>query len=145
MQMKTLEVKTDIQRTDSVMAMSNIRSYSRTQLLVENLLRLYHALRDEDKSCFAEIMSPYTKQNSEHFVYELSRDQIPHELKKLGEVYFKLYEELKTPYGEFKEFEAFVRAYREHFTVEETKVEVKDSSKLNGAMMQSPDDLDATY
>ncbi len=60
MQLKNLKVKTDIQRTDSFMAMSNIRSYSRTQLLVESLLRLCHALRDEDKGRFAEIMSPYT-------------------------------------------------------------------------------------
>jgi hypothetical protein len=145
MQLKKLKVKTDIQRTDSFMAMSNIRSYSRTQLLVENLLRLYHALRDEDKGRFAEIMSPYTKQDSEHFVYELSRDQVPHELKKLGEVYHKLYGELKPRYGELDEFVAFERAYREHFTVEENSVQVNDSSKLTGSTMQSPDDLDATY
>src|SRR4030042_5100544 len=56
MQMKTLEVKTDIQRTDSFMAMSNIRSSSRTQLLVENLLRLNRVLSEEDKGRFAEIM-----------------------------------------------------------------------------------------
>ncbi|MBW2155002.1 MAG: transposase, partial [Deltaproteobacteria bacterium] len=49
-QLKTLKIKTDIQRSDSFMAMSNIRSYSRTQLLIEMLIRLYRVLSDEDKS-----------------------------------------------------------------------------------------------
>ena len=129
MQAKKLRIKTDIQRIDSFMAMSNIRSYNRTQLLVETLLRLNRALRDEDKGRFAEILLPYTKQDSEHFVYELNRNQIPHELKKLGDVYYELYRELKPRYGEIDEFEAFERAYREHFTVKKNKVRVKDSSK----------------
>lgn len=145
MQLKKLRIKTDIQRTDSFMAMSNIRNYSRTQLLLENLLRLNRVLSEEDKSRFAEILSPYMKQDSEHFVYELNRSQIPHELKKLGNVYRELYGQLKPRYGEFDDFEAFERAYREHFTVKRNKVRVKDSSKLTGATMQSPDDLDATY
>jgi Transposase domain (DUF772) len=144
-QLKTLKVKTDIQRTDSFMAMSSIRSYSRTQLLVENLLRMHRVLSSEDKSRFGELLSPYMNQDSEHFVYELSRDQVPHELKKLGGVYHKLYGELKPRYGELDEFEAFERAYQEHFTVKKNKVRVKDSSKLTGGTMQSPDDLDATY
>lgn len=40
-QLKELKVKTDIQRTDSFQAASNIRSYTRLQLLVEIILRVY--------------------------------------------------------------------------------------------------------
>ena len=63
-QLKTLKIKTNIQRSDSFMAMSNIRSYSRTQLLIEMLIRLHRVLSDEDKKRFNDILSPYTKQSS---------------------------------------------------------------------------------
>ena len=36
-QLKRLKIKTDIQRSDSFMAMSNIRSYGWVQLLIESL------------------------------------------------------------------------------------------------------------
>ena len=62
-QLKALKIKTNIQRSDSFMAMSNIRSYSRTQLLVEMLIRLYRVLSDEDKTRFNDILTPYTKQS----------------------------------------------------------------------------------
>ena len=48
-QLKTLKVKTNIQRTDSFMAMSNIQNYGRLQLLIEVLIRLHRILTDEDK------------------------------------------------------------------------------------------------
>ena len=49
-QLKELKIKTDIQRTDSFQAASNIRRYSRLQLLVEMLIRIYRVLSEEDKS-----------------------------------------------------------------------------------------------
>ena len=78
-QLKTLKIKTDIQRSDSFMAMSNIRSYSRTQLLIEMLIRLHRVLSDEDKVRFNDILAPYIKQSSGQYIYNLQRQQIPHE------------------------------------------------------------------
>jgi len=144
-QLKTLGVKTDIQRSDSFMAMSNIRSYGRTQLLVEMLIRLQRVLSDEDKGKFAGILSPYTKQTSEQYIYNLERGQIPHELEKLGCVYHTLYQELESGYRDVGIFQIFERVYHEHFTVIKDKVQVKPSEELNGSMLQSPDDIDATY
>ena len=43
-QLKTLKVKTSIQRADSVLINSNIRSYSRLALLVEVIRRVYQIL-----------------------------------------------------------------------------------------------------
>lgn len=45
-QIKELKIKTDIQRTDTFFAASNIRNYSRLQLLVEVLIRLSRILND---------------------------------------------------------------------------------------------------
>jgi Transposase DDE domain/Transposase domain (DUF772) len=144
-QLKTLGVKTDIQRSDSFMAMSNIRSYGRTQLLVEMLIRLQRVLSDEDKGKFAGILSPYTKQTSGQYIYNLERGRIPHELEKLGCVYHTLYQELESGYRDVGIFQIFERVYHEHFTVIKDKVQIKPSEELNGSMLQSPDDIDATY
>ena len=144
-QLKTLGVKTDIQRSDSFMAMSNIRSYGRTQLLVEILIRLQRVLSDEDKDRFAEILSPYIKQSSGQYIYNLERGQIPHELEKLACVYHKLYQSLEQGYRDLEVFTVFERVYFEHFTVVKNKVQVKPAEELNGGILQSPDDLDAAY
>lgn len=144
-QLKALKIKTSIQRSDSFMAMSNIRSYSRTQLLIEMLIRLHRILSDEDKLRFTEFLEPYIKQSSGQYIYSLERSEIPHELEKLGQLYHKLYEALKQGYQDFEVFGIFERVYTEHFTVVEDKVEVKPSGQLNGGTLQSPDDIDATY
>jgi len=144
-QLKTLGVKTDIQRSDSFMAMSNIRSYGRTQLLVEMLIRLQRVLSDEDKSRFAEILSPYIKQTSGQYIYNLERGQIPHELEKLGQVYHKLYQTLKKGYRDVDIFRIFERVYHEHFTVIKDQVQVRPGEDMTGGTLQSPDDIDATY
>jgi len=144
-QLKTLKIKTDIQRSDSFMAMSNIRSYSRTQLLIEMLIRLYRVLSDEDKLRFEELLNPYIKQSSGQYIYNLQRQQIPHEQQKLGRLYHELYEALKESYKDFEVFGVFERVYTEHFAIVDDKITVKASKELNGSTLQSPDDIDATY
>lgn len=144
-QLKTLKIKTTIQRSDSFMAMSNIRSYSRTQLLIEMLIRLHRVLSDEDKAKFTELLSPYTKQSSGQYIYKLQRGSIPHEQEKLAHLYHRLYETLKERYKEVEMFSIFERVYTEHFTVVDEKITVKPSNELNGGTLQSPDDIDATY
>jgi len=144
-QLKTLKIKTDIQRSDSFMAMSNIRSYSRTQLLIEMLIRLHRILSDQDKLRFNELLNPYTKQSSGQYIYNLDRGSISHEQEKLGQLYHKLYETLKESYKDVEVFRIFERVYTEHFTVIDDTVTIKTGKELNGSTLQSPDDIDATY
>jgi len=144
-QLKQLKIKTDIQRSDSFMAMSNIRSYGRAQLLIEMLLRLYRVLKEEDKERFKDMLSEYTKQTSGQYMYKLERAEIPKELEKLGQIYNNLYEALKEEYKELEIFRIFERVYQEHFTVVKNKVAVKKNEELHSGMLQSPDDIDATY
>ncbi len=144
-QLKTLKIKTHIQRSDSFMAMSNIRSYSRTQLLIEMLIRLHRVLSDEDKATFKECLSPYTTQSSGQYIYNLDRGALPHEQEKLAKLYHTLYQGLKDRYKEVEIFTIFERVYTEHFTVVDEKITLKDSKELDGSTLQSPDDIDATY
>jgi len=144
-QLKKLKIKTDIQRSDSFMAMSNIRNYGRVQLLIEILLRLYRVLKEEDKERFKDMLSDYTKQTSGQYIYKLERTEIPQELEKLGWIYHKLYEALREGYKEIEIFRIFERVYQEHFTVVKNKVAVKKNEELHSGILQSPDDIDATY
>jgi len=144
-QLKTLKLKTNIQRTDSTFAASNIRNYSRLQLLIEMIIRIHRVLSDEDKKRFSEQFGAYVKNTSGQYIYQLKASELPHELEKIGAFYFWIDRSLKSAYGEVEIFKTFERIYREHFTVSEDKVNVKSNEALHSGCLQSPDDLDATY
>ena len=144
-QLTELKIKTDIQRTDSFQAASNIRRYSRLQLLVEMLIRIYRVINEEDKKQYEELFSPYVKKTSGQFIYRLDTDEIPSELGKVGKVYIAINNRLKPKYKEVDIFKTFERVYLEHFTVVEEKIIIKVPEELTSSSLQSPDDIDATY
>jgi len=141
-QLKELKIKTDIQRTDSFQALSNIRTYSRVQLLIEVLIRLSRILSEQDTLQCKELLSTYCSKSSSQYVYTLKRDDFPHELAKLGALYHKLYTLLHANYSEIEGFKVFERVYREHFVIEGEAVVIITPTSSS---LQSPDDLDATF
>lgn len=148
-QIKELKIKTDIQRTDSFQAASNIRKYSRLQLLVEMLIRIYRVLTEKDKKQYEELFSPYVKKTSGQFIYRLNTEDIPSEIERVGKVYKEINEKLKPKYesidGGVDIFKTFERVYAEHFTEVGEKIIIKTSEELTSSCLQSPDDIDATY
>ncbi len=146
-QIKQLSLKTDIQRTDSTMISSNIRKYSRIQLLIEVLLRLERILDDTDKQQIGEQVEAYLKTGSGKYVYSLKPDDLPRELNKLGTVYYTVHTRIneKEKYQDTKEFINFVRVYNEHFIIVDQQISPKPTDQLDSGMLQSPDDQDATY
>lgn len=144
-QIKGLKIKTDIQRTDSFQAASNIRRYSRLQLLVEMLIRIYRVLSEADKKQYEELFSPYVKRTSGQFLYRLEKENVPSELEKVGKVYKEINDKLQPNYAEVDIFKTFERVYEEHFTVVEEKIIIKTSEELTSNCLQSPDDIEATY
>ncbi len=144
-QLKKLKIKTDIQRTDSGLISSNIRKYSRVQLLIEVLLRLSRLFDDADKDVLSEQIKPYSKLGSQKYVYTLKSSDLTHELKKLGKLYYSVYQHVKIKYSGSDEFRVFERVYNEHFTITEEAATAKPNNELDSSMLQSPDDEDATY
>jgi len=148
-QLKELKIKTDIRRTDSFQVASNIRRYSRLQLLVEMLIRIYRVLTEKDKKQYEEIFSPYVKKTSGQFIYRLNTEDIPSELERVGKVYKEINDKLKPKYesidGGVDIFKTFERVYAEHFTEVGEKIIIKTSEELTSSCLQSPDDIDATY
>lgn len=146
-QIKDLSLKADIQRSDSTLVSSNIKKYSRLQLLIEMVIRLEKILSEEDKQFIEKQLQPYLKKGTDKYIYGLKASELPHELEKLGKVYYRVFEWIskKEEYQDRKEFINFQRAYQEHFVVIDREVNPKPTNELHSGMLQSPDDPDATY
>lgn len=144
-QLKALKVKTHIGRTDSFMAASHIRNYTRLQLLIELVLRIWRVLRQEDKAHFKGHFSNYLDKSSGQYIYGLKSEDLPHELDKIAELYAWIEQNLKPLYDDLEIFAVFERVFHEHFTVLAQKIQIKTNDQLSSSSVQSPDDLDATY
>ena len=144
-QLKSLGIKTDVQRTDSFLVESNICEYSRIRLLVEVLIRFHRVLSDADKEQFADYFSAYIKDTSNKYVYRLKKGDLTHELEKLAELYQFVVKKFKSRYKHTEIYQILKRVYQEHFTVAHKKVYVKPNEALTSASLQSPDDIEATY
>ena len=144
-QIKKLKLKTDIQRTDSFAALSNIRNYSRLQLLIEMIIRIYRVLSDKDQQRFIDQFRAYTNKTSGQYIYSLKSEDVTHEMKKVGQLYAWIDQTLYPLYKEFQIFQTFQLVFTEHFTVVDQKIEIKPPDQLKSDSVQSPDDLDAAY
>jgi hypothetical protein len=144
-QLTKLKLKTNIQRTDSFALASNIRSYTRLQLLVEVIIRIWRILTDKDKERFIAQFKTYIGKTSGQYIYNLARPDIPKELDKIGQLYCWIDQNLKSAYADKDVFQIFKRVYEEHFCIVSEKVEVKNNDQLTSDCLQSPDDLEAAY
>jgi len=146
-QIKQLSLKTNIQRTDSTLISSNIRKYSRVQLLIEVLIRLERILDENDKQQIGGQLQGYLKTGSGKYVYGLKSEDLPRELEKLGKVYYTVNAAINENerYQNTKEFVNFARVYREHFVVVDQQISPRPTEGLHSGMLQSPDDQDATF
>jgi len=148
-QLKTLKIKTSIQRADSVLVESNIRQYSRLSLLVEVLRRLHVILTKSEQQIYSVWFSAYLK-GGESYIYSMKQGDSSSHLEKLAPVYYGLHELLESKYRENETFELFKRVYEEHFKLSDTQATekillVRPPEELNSSILQSPDDLEATF
>lgn len=133
-------------RIDSTFLDSNIRKYGRIQLLVEGLQRLWRILDKQDRQKYKDLFAPYIKESSEHYIYNLKREESGKRLDDLAKVYTGLNLSLCGKYGENKIFtEVFSRLCHEHIKVNQGGIDIKSQEELNSGCLQSPDDTEATY
>lgn len=147
-QTKALGIKTTIQRGDSVLLESGVRSYSRLALLVEVLHRLYGILNKKDQKNYRSLFQAY-QLGGEHFVYNISGSEREMEMRNLAVAYCTAYNNLKETYADHPTFQLFERVYHEHFKKEEkengTTIELRSKDELGSDTLQSPDDIEATF
>jgi len=144
-QLRTLKVKTNIQRTDSTFAASNIRNYTRLQLLVETLIRTERILSEKNRKHFKDRLGRYVKDSSGQYIYRLKASEIPNELEEIAQAYAWVMRHFKKRYGDDPVFSVFERVLHEQFTDNDGVLMPRPPEQLNSSCVQSPDDLDATY
>jgi hypothetical protein len=144
-QTKELKIKTNIQRTDSFQAGSNVRVYTRLQLLVEMVVRMHRILTDEDKQKYADLFAPYIAKSSGKYIYALAPGDLPKEMQTIGQVYHRIYTEIYPLYADRELFGTFERIFAEQFLVINDTIEVRPNADMTSDCLQSPDDEDATY
>lgn len=141
-----LGISVETIRLDSTFLDSNIRRYGRIQLLVEGLQRLWRILDESDKEKYKELFSPYIKEKSDHYIYNLRSEESGSRLDDLAKIYTGLKLSLCGKYGHDVVFtEVFSRLQSEHVKVEGGKIEIKSHKELGSGTLQSPDDTEATY
>jgi hypothetical protein len=144
-QVAAFELKTDKLRMDSTMIASNIRETTRLQLLVEVLQRVHRMLDETDQQRYAEAFASYLKGSSGQYIYHIKGEDIAEHLQRIGELMYRLVEELATRYGEEPTYQVLQRVFEEHFMVDEATLRPKEGEELSASSLQSPDDWEATY
>jgi hypothetical protein len=144
-QIQALKLNTSRLRMDSTQIASNIRQYSRMQLLVEVLQRVHRILSETDQTHYQAPLAPYIKGKSNHFVYNLKPGDYDLHLQSIGELMAQLLEELAPNYGQTSIYAMLERVFADHFVWDETEQRPKQPKELAASSLQAPDDLDATF
>jgi hypothetical protein len=141
-QIEELNVDTSIQRGDSFLTGSNIIDYSKLQLLIEMLKRLFRVLDQSDKKLLEEEFAPYSKINSNQYIYRIDKENLPKEINQIAKLYHKTYVLLGKKYRSSEQYQLFKRLYKEQFKVTDKQIELV---KIKSSSLMSPDDSEATY
>jgi hypothetical protein len=145
-QLERFGLKSTTQRCDSTQMGSNIRAFTRIELLVEVVLRMWRVLGETGQAQYAEQFERYVKsKTSGKFLYQLRRSEFEAALEQLGHFYAWMAEALKAEYGDTEIYRIVCRLFAEQFTRVEEKVALRPGAEIRSDSIQSPDDLDATY
>jgi hypothetical protein len=144
--LERFDLKGEIQRCDSTQIGSNIREYTRIELLVEVALRMWRVLSEADQAEHQARFAPYVEaKTSGQFVHRLRHSELRVALERLGQFYAWMCEALEAGYGS-REIHGIVRrVFAEQFTRVEDKITVRAGAEIGSDSLQSPDDPTATY
>ena len=150
-QLERFELKSGVQRMDSTLVGSNIRSYSRIGLLVEVIARFYRELSAEDQRVYESKFKGYVSYSSTQFCYRLSADQLSETLAEIGQFLHWIVKNFSVDYKDSTGYRLIRRVFEEHFQLidsdgkSEAAIVVKSPDEMGSDTLQSPDDEDASY
>lgn len=151
-QLAAFSLKTTKLRMDSTQVASNIRQFSRLQLLVEVLQRVHRDLSETDQQAYGPDFEPYLKGSSGQYTYRVKPEAYASHLEQIGQLMRQLVTELATAYAQQPSYQMLVRVFNEHFISEASGDDNDDDSfrprqgdELSAHSLQSPDDGVATF
>lgn len=152
-QLAAFSLKTNKLRMDSTQVASNIRQFSRLQLLVEVLQRVHRDLNEADQQRYGPDFEPYLKGSSGQYVYRIKSEAYGSHLEQMGQLMSQLVTELAATYAQQPSYQMLVRVFNEHFIIEgddddqddDDGLRPRQGAELSANSLQSPDDGVATY
>jgi len=144
-QISAFGLKTSDIRMDSTYVASNIREFSRLQLLVEVLHRVHRMLSEIDQARYAEAFAPYMSGSSGQYVYHVRSKEGPGHIKRIGILMQQLVSELADSYADDQAYQILQRVFDEHFILEESHARPRQGKEFPSQTLQSPDDPEATF
>jgi len=154
-QVVAFSLKTNKLRMDSTQIASNIRHYSRLQLLVEVLQRVHRDLSEADQQAYAPELAAYLKGSSGQYIYRVKPEAYASHLEQMGQVMHQLVLELAAAYAAQPSYQMLVRVFNEHFIIAEKDdddnedhqagLRPRQGQELSASSLQSPDDWIASY
>jgi hypothetical protein len=144
--LKRFGLKSTIQRCDSTQMGTNIRDYTRIELLVEVALRMWRVLDKAHQEEHAQRFAPYVRaKTAGQFLYRLNKSGIDPVLEQLGGLYAWMAKALKADYGSTEIHRLACRVFAEQFTCVAEQIAVRPADQIGSDALQSPDDPDATF
>ncbi len=151
-QLAAFSLKTTKLRMDSTQVASNIRQFSRLQLLVEVLQRVHRDLSEADQQAYGPDFEPYLKGSSGQYVYRVKPAGYASHLEQIGQLMRHLVTALAAAYAHQPSYQMLVRVFNEHFISEagddddnDDHFRPRQGDELRAHSLQSPDDGAATY
>ena len=145
-QMAKLGLRTDQQRLDSTMLLSNIADLSRLELLIRVMQRLWRVLSAADQERYAAVFESYVKESAGQYTYRLKgREAVWEHIRLVGQALQGLLDNLKDGYGADPVYAVAQRFFVENFVVEARVVRAKQNGEIGPDCLQSLDDVEATY
>lgn len=144
---KELGIKTNIQRTDSVMISANIKRMNRFTLLHKTLSNLMKDILKESEMITSEELKELISQEEDSLYYKLTKSQVKEKTLKIAEylyIYIERFKEDKK-INQLQSYITALRVFNEQCNVKESKVEIKIPQEVSSGSVQNPADIDPTY
>ena len=145
-QMEKIGLKTDQQRLDSTLLLSNMADLSRLELLIGAIQRLWRILSKADQEREQELFQPYIQESAGQYTYRLKgRELVWAHIGLVGLALKQLLDDLREGYGGEPVYGVAQRFFEENFVVEAAGTRAKQNREISPGCLQSLDDLEATY
>jgi len=144
-QMEAFHIKGGLQRMDSTLVQSNIRTMSRLQLVITIIQRLLSLVTDDQITNNKDLFAPYQKEDAQHLCYKIAYHDRGTRLEQAGRDLHRMLEMLQKDHEQAEEWQQAFRVFHEHFTMNDQAVTVVDPKSMSGSTLQSPHDPEASY
>jgi hypothetical protein len=146
-QITAFKVNTSLQRMDSTQIASHILNASRLHLGVEAVQRLASLMSDSQKASAVEWLGPFTRGDAGQYTYRVKgKEATAEHLQRVGEALYRLLQLLKSEQEQEAIYQVGQRFFAENFQVAASEsVQAKEAKELGSDILQSLDDLEATY